>query len=103
MKNKNNKNKYLSIDLYNGKSKWISQKDFLTFTIGDKYDGKDSRGYYYEYKLDDGTIEKEHYNWRDNFEDIKKTPTHTIYKSEECMLIDFTNYNFGGVWLREAK
>ena len=42
-----NKNKYLSIDLYRGKSKWISEKDFLEFTVGDKYDGKDSKGYYY--------------------------------------------------------
>ena len=47
-----NKQQYLSIDLYNGKSKWISQKDFLAFTIGDEYDGKDSKGYYYEYKTD---------------------------------------------------
>ena len=98
-----NKQQYLSIDLYNGKSKWISQKDFLAFTIGDEYDGKDSKGYFYTYKNDDGTIEKEYYNWRDNFEDIQKTPTHTIYKTEECMLIDFTNHDFKGSWLKENK
>ena len=98
-----NKQQYLSIDLYNGKSIWISQKDFLAFTIGDKYDGKDSKGYFYTYKNEDGSIEKEYYNWRDNFEDIQKTPTHTIYKTEECMLIDFTNYKFGGSWLKENK
>ena len=87
MKNK----QYLQIDLYNGKSKWITKKDFLLFTVGDEYDGKDSRGYFMTYKLDDGTIEKEYYNWKDNWESIKKTNTHTIYKGEECMLIDFSN------------
>ena len=100
---KNKTNKYLSIDLYRGKSKWISEKDFLEFTVGDKYDGKDSKGYYYEYENDDGTVDKEYYNWRDNFEDIQKTPTHTIYKTEEVMLIDFTNHDFKGSWLKEAK
>ena len=54
MKNK----QYLQIDLYNGKSKWITKKDFLLFTVGDEYDGKDSRGYFMTYKLDDVTIEK---------------------------------------------
>lgn len=87
MKNK----QYLQIDLYNGKSKWISEKDFLLHTVGDEYDGKDSKGYYYEYELDNGTTEKEYYNWKDNFDSIKRTPTHTIYKGEEVMLIDFTN------------
>jgi len=98
-----NKQEYLYIDLYNGKSKWISQKDFLLNTVGDDYDGKDSKGYYYEYKTDVGKTEKEYYNWRDNFEDIQKTPTHTIYKTEEVMLIDFTNHDFKGSWLKEAK
>jgi len=87
MKNK----QYLQIDLYNGKSKWISEKDFLSYTVGDEYDGKDSKGYYYEYALDNGTTEKEYYNWKDNFDSIKRTVTHTIYKGEEVMLIDFTN------------
>jgi len=87
MKNK----QYLQIDLYNGKSKWISKKDFLLSTVGDEYDGKDSKGYFMTYKLDDGTVEKEYYNWKDNWNDIKKTNTHTIYFGEECMLIDFTN------------
>ena len=76
MKNK----QYLQIDLYNGKSKWITKKDFLLFTVGDEYDGKDSKGYFMTYKLDDGTIEKEYYNWKDNWESIKKTNTHTVYK-----------------------
>ena len=52
-----NKNKYLQIDLYNGTSKWISQKDFLLNTVGDDYDGKDGKGYYYEYKTDVGKKE----------------------------------------------
>ena len=100
----NNKHKYLSIDLYRGKSKWISEKDFLEFTVGDKYDGKDSKGYYYEYENEDGSTDKEYYNWKDNFEDIQKTPTHTIYKTEECMLIDFTNTKLDKVsWLKEVK
>jgi len=67
-----NKEQYLQIDLYNGKSKWISKKDFLLFTVGD------------------GTEEAD-YNWKDNWEYIRKTPTHTTYKGEECILVDFTN------------
>jgi len=99
MKNK----QYLQIDLYNGTSKWISQKDFLLNTVGDDYDGKDSKGYFYTYKNEDGTTEKEYYNWRDNWEFIRKTPTHTTYKGEECIIIDFTNHDFKGSWLKEAK
>jgi len=98
-----NKNKYLQIDLYNGTSKWISQKDFLLNTVGDDYDGKDGKGYFYTYKNEDGTTEKEYYNWRDNWEYIRKTSTHTTYKGEECIIIDFTNHDFKGSWLKEAK
>jgi len=99
-----NKNKYLAIDLYKGKSKWISENTFLKFTVGDKYDGKDSKGYYYEYDNEDGTVDKEYYNWKDNFEDIQKTPTHTLYKNEEFMLIDFTNKKLDKIsWLKEVK
>jgi len=96
MKNK----QYLQIDLYNGKSKWISEKDFLLSTVGDEYDGKDSKGYYFEYT----NGEKEYYNWKDNFDSIKRTPTHTIYKGEESMLIDFSNKKLDKVsWLKENK
>jgi len=99
-----NNKQYLQIDLYNAKSKWISEKDFLLHTVGDEYDGKDSKGYYYEYELDNGTTEKEYYNWKDNFDSIKRTATHTIYKGEESMLIDFTNKKLGSVsWLKENK
>ena len=38
-----NKQQYLQIDLYNGTSKWISQKDFILNTVGDDYDGKDGK------------------------------------------------------------
>ena len=50
-----------------------------------------------------GETEKEYYNWRDNFDSINKTPTHTLYVGEEEMLIDFTNHDFKGSWLKEAK
>jgi hypothetical protein len=95
------KNQYLYIDLCTNRSKWMTKKDFLFYTVGDEYDGCDSRGYYMSYKLDDGTIEKEYYNWKENFE-IRKTPTHTIYKGEEVMLIDFTNHKFSGAKLQEV-
>ena len=97
-----NKQQYLYIDLCTNKSKWISKKDFLFYTVGDDYDGHDSKGYYYEY-LEDGKTEKEYYNWKDNFDPIKKTPTHTLYVGEEVMLIDFTNHQFGGPKLQEVK
>ena len=98
-----NKQEYLYIDLYTHKSKWISKKDFLFYTVGDEYDGYDSKGYYMTYKNEDGTIEKEYYNWKDNFDPIRKTPTHTLYVGEEVMLIDFTNHQFGGPKLQEVK
>ena len=90
------KNKYLHIDLYNGKSKWISESIFMNYTVGTNYDGHDSKGYFMTYKLDDGTVEKEYYNWKDNWNNIKRTNTHTIYFGEECMLIDFTNKKLRG-------
>ena len=97
------KEQYLQIDLYNGRSKWISKKDFLFYTVGDDYDGVDSKGYYMTYKNEDGTTDKEYYNWKDNWEYIRKTPTHTTYKGEECIIVDFTNHQFGGPKLQEAK
>lgn len=87
---------FLHVDLYNGKSKWVTQKEFELYTVGDEYDGHDSKGYYMTYKLEDGKTEKEYYDWKDNWEEIKRTPTHTVYKGEECMLIDFTNKRLGG-------
>jgi len=99
----NKKNKYLLIDTYNGKSKWLTEDVFKTYIFGDEYDGKDSKGYYYEYVNDDGEVEKEYYNWRDNWDEIKKTPTHTLYKGEEHIILDFTNHKVGGAWLKEAK
>ena len=98
-----NKEQYLYIDNYNGKSKWISKKDFLLYTVGDDYDGVDSKGYYMTYKNEDGTTDKEYYNWKDNWEYIRKTPTHTTYKGEECIIVDFTNHKFGGPKLQEVK
>ena len=90
------KNKHLHIDLYNGKSKWISESIFMNYTVGTNYDGHDSKGYFMKYKLDDGTVKKEYYNWKDNWNNIKRTDTHTIYFGEECMLIDFTNKKLRG-------
>ena len=93
---KNKTNQHLHIDLYNGKSKWISESVFLNYTVGTNFDGRDSKGYFMTYKLEDGTVEKEYYNWKDNWDSIKRTDTHTVYKGEECMLIDFSNKNLRG-------
>ena len=99
------KNKHLYIDTLTGKSRWITEKQFINYTVGDEYDGKDSKGYYFEYENDDGTTDKEYYNWRDNWDEIKKTTTHTVYvnTSEDHMIIDFTNKKIGGGWYKEAK
>ena len=98
-----NKNKYLQIDLYNGKSEWLSETDFIHSIVGDEFDGQDKKGYFMTYKNEDGTIDKEYYSWRDNWNFIRRTPTHNTYVGEEVMIVDFTKHNFGGSWLKEAK
>ena len=100
----NKKNQYLFVETLGGKSRWITGKQFESYTVGDEYDGHDSKGYYMSYKLDDGTIEKEYYNWRDNWDEIRKTSTHTIYinASEDFMIIDFTNRKIGGPRYKEV-
>jgi hypothetical protein len=92
------KNKYLYVDTLDGKSRYITDKQFFNYTVGDEYDGHDSKGYFMTYKLDDGKIEKEYYNWRDNWDYIKRNATHTVYvnASEDYMIIDFTNKKLRG-------
>lgn len=93
---KNKTNQHLHIDLYNGTSKWISESIFMNYTVGTNYDGHDSKGYFMTYKLEDGTVDKEYYAWKDNWNRIKRCETHTVYMGEECILIDFTNKKLRG-------
>jgi hypothetical protein len=92
------KNKYLYVDTLDGKSRYITDKQFFNYTVGDAYDGHDSKGYYMTYKLDNGKTEKEYYNWRDNWDYIKRHATHTVYvnAAEDYMIIDFTNKKLRG-------
>lgn len=94
MKTKTKPKEHLYIDLYTGKSKWITCKDFNSYIYGDEHDGVDSKGYYMLYKHDDGTTEKEYYDWRQNWE-VRRNADHTTFKGEEHILIDFTNAKVG--------